>query len=282
MVWKRVCIFQQNLNCMKNKLLLLLITCCALTACKKENATEDIISDNFKPNYTIETIAPVNFQGINKVLIMGNSLTIHNSYPSLGWYQNCGMAASSQEKDYVHLLTSKIQSVNPKAIVKYGRIGDFELNFWKYDTTFFTENIRFKPDLIIIQIGENIDDDKALTLGLRNHIVGLVNRIKKNDHVTVCLTNSFWPNKNISNEIKTACQMGNYLMVNVAELYADRSNTGDGFFSNQSVANHPGDKGMKNIADRIWNTIASASYPVAYPPEKPENVPVHSSLQQSE
>lgn len=261
---------------MKNILLILFITCCALNACKKEKDTEYITSDSDKTHYTPSTFTQVNFRGINKVLIMGNSLTIHNSYPSLGWYQSCGMAASCEAKDFVHLLTTKIHNVNPYARIKYGRIGDFELNFWNYDTTFFTENISFKPDLIIIQIGENIDDDKARSQGLRNHIVELVNRVKKDEHVTVCLTNDFWPNKYVSAEIEAACRMENYLLVNIADLYADRSNTGDGFFAHPGVANHPGDKGMNIIADRIWNTIASASYPIT---PTSENIPTDISLE---
>lgn len=261
---------------LKNIFLLLLITCSALCACKKENEREDLTSHTYKTDQAISTSPKVNFKGIHKVLIMGNSLTIHNYYPSLGWYQTCGMAASSEQKDYVHLLTSKIRSVNPNEVVKYGRIGDFELNFSNYDTSFFTENSAFKPDLIIIQIGENINDDDALSLGLRNYIVTLVNSLKKNKDVTICLTNSFWPNQYINGEIEAACTIGKYRLVNIADLYADRSNTGDGFFVHPGVANHPGDKGMNIIADRIWNVIASASYPVA---PTFEYIPTHFSLQ---
>ena len=36
-----------------------------------------------------------------RVLFVGNSITRHGAAPQIGWYNDCGMAASSKEKDYV-------------------------------------------------------------------------------------------------------------------------------------------------------------------------------------
>ncbi|RZM14589.1 MAG: SGNH/GDSL hydrolase family protein, partial [Pedobacter sp.] len=43
------------------------------------------------------------------VLVLGNSMTIHAPSVELGWYGNWGMAASSKDKDYVHILETKLQ-----------------------------------------------------------------------------------------------------------------------------------------------------------------------------
>jgi hypothetical protein len=246
---------------MKKTIPFLFLLCCILLSCSKENNTEVTEDQNYQSS---EMPAPneVNLQGINRIVILGNSITQHFEYRSLGWYKNCGMAASCTEKDFVHLLIAKAQQVNPQVQVKYGRIGDFEPNFPNYDINLFKDYIDFKPDLIIIRMGENVDDEKAVTMGLRNHIVRLVEDLRKDKDVVICVTNSFWPNRYINQEILESCKMGKYIFVDIADLYNDRSNTADGLYRNAAVAAHPSDKGMKNIADRIWYYIASTSYPV--------------------
>ena len=96
-----------------------------------------------------------------------------------------------REKDFVHLLTAKAQQVNPKIQVKYGRIGDFEPNFSNYDINLFKDYIEFKPELIIIRMGENMDDETAVKLRMRNHLIRLVEDLRKNKDVVICVTNSF-------------------------------------------------------------------------------------------
>jgi len=46
---------------------------------------------------------------LNKVLIIGNSITYHPPDFSIGWDANWGMAASRPELDYVSLLTDLLR-----------------------------------------------------------------------------------------------------------------------------------------------------------------------------
>ena len=39
-----------------------------------------------------------------RVLFVGNSITKYRPKPDIGWNNDCGMAASAPENDYVHLL----------------------------------------------------------------------------------------------------------------------------------------------------------------------------------
>ena len=44
----------------------------------------------------------------DRILFLGNSLTLHGPKPEIEWTGNWGMAASAQDKDFVHLLTAAI------------------------------------------------------------------------------------------------------------------------------------------------------------------------------
>ena len=43
----------------------------------------------------------------NRILFLGNSLTLHGPREEIGWKHNWGMAASAPERDFVHLVTFK-------------------------------------------------------------------------------------------------------------------------------------------------------------------------------
>lgn len=47
-----------------------------------------------------------------KILVIGNSLSLHAIAKDIGWNYFSGMAATSIEKDYVHLLFKKIENNN--------------------------------------------------------------------------------------------------------------------------------------------------------------------------
>lgn len=88
------------------------------------------------------------------ILFKGNSITSHGTNADvkkrLGWDRTCGMAASSLEKDYVHLLAARIQSALPgkKVRIAYGAGGIKAMD---------TLNVEYahEPDLIVYQGGEH-------------------------------------------------------------------------------------------------------------------------------
>lgn len=43
-----------------------------------------------------------------KILILGNSITLVEANPEIGWYGHYGMAASTKSKDYSHILIKKL------------------------------------------------------------------------------------------------------------------------------------------------------------------------------
>ena len=42
-----------------------------------------------------------------RILFAGNSITKHSPRPAMGWLNDCGMAASDEAHDYVHLLLDR-------------------------------------------------------------------------------------------------------------------------------------------------------------------------------
>ena len=73
-------------------------------------------------------------QEFQRILFFGNSIAMHAPVPSLGWANNCGMAASSPDKDCVHLVTQSLRKKGgalPATLVK--NIADFERQYATYD-----------------------------------------------------------------------------------------------------------------------------------------------------
>ena len=61
-----------------------------------------------------------------KLAILGNSITYHEPNPSLGWYGQYGMAASSAENDYVHVLLSKLSEAGRPADCLIANLAEWE------------------------------------------------------------------------------------------------------------------------------------------------------------
>jgi len=213
------------------------ISVCFFTSCKKEK--DDSGSGR-----------------INKVLILGNSLTQHGPEPGMGWYGNWGMAASSEENDFVHLLIQKFHTYDKYVNVKYGNIAEnFEKKFWNFDSLDFKIYKDFAADLIIIRLGENVNDSYANYYGLNTYLLYLIDYLRKDPGVVICCTSSFWPNTNIDDQIENLCLNNGFLFVSLSGLYIDKTNTAIDEFDNPVVGAHPSDKGMKSIANRIWAEV---------------------------
>lgn len=193
---------------------------------------------------------------IKKVLILGNSITFHSKDASLGWSGNWGMAASARDKDYVHLLRADMQKYNPTVDV-YARniVSVYEKKFWQFDTADFEANKAYMPDMIILTIGENIQDPLAVKYPLGESIEKLINFLKGDRDIPVCLVGSFWYSKYVTNIIKETAQKNGWIYVSLDGLFDDQSNNALKSFSNRGVGRHPSDDGMKQIESRIWSGV---------------------------
>jgi hypothetical protein len=186
-----------------------------------------------------------------RVLIVGNSITLHDPLPALGWFGKWGMAASSADKDYVHQISSRLRTLNPAVDIRLMIAVNFEQNYRTYDFSSLQSFTDFAPDLVIMRIAENTN---LLTLNdYENRYDRLItDLIAKSGPVKVICTTSFWKShEEASYRIRNVARNRKYELADFSEMSKDTSLMARSFFLDADVGMHPSDKGMKAIADNI-------------------------------
>jgi len=197
----------------------------------------------------------------DRVLFLGNSITRHGVLEKIGWTTDWGMAASALEKDYVHLVTAGIaEMASSKPEMKLQNIADFERNLGTYDIEAnLKEQLAFKPTLVIVAIGENVsalttDEAKAQ---FKTSYTKLLTTLKNSGQPTIVVRSSFWADKNKDEIMQQVCAAVGGIYADLSALSKDESNyaRAERKFQHDGVAAHPGDKGMKAIADGILKAL---------------------------
>lgn len=206
-----------------------------------------------------------------RIVLLGNSLSFHGKAPNIGWHLECGMAASELEKDYAHVLFRLIDSVMPdkRIRMRISGISTFERNPAGYNLTALDSMKKFQPDLLIIQIGENVVFEGVTTPELfEEKYVSLIRHFQKDRQPLVVCTTPFFPSLSKNKVINRVASLTNSFLVDLSHLvlldkenYAkDETNyPGDkSTWKVDGIGIHPGDKGMKNIAEQLFITIHAA------------------------
>lgn len=226
------------------------------------------MNNTFQPVFT--DFSKGNSNKIFKVLIIGNSLTSHSIAKNIGWNHVSGMAATSLEKDYVHQLLTKISKELPNKKIKFRvtNFAEFERN-----PNISLENKldslkNFKADIVIFQLGENVDETN-LSLFQKKY-TELIIYFKKNNNAEILCTTPFFPSLRKNNMATNVTINTNSYLVDLSHLsLLDKENIalneknyqGDKTkWEVSGIGEHPGDKGMKSIAEQLFvaiNTIIS-------------------------
>jgi hypothetical protein len=193
------------------------------------------------------------------VLILGNSITRHGPYPPIKWYGDWGMAASAQDKDYVHLLTDKLkQSMPNRALQVYAENiayweSDFDYDFLKEQSikTLIEKNIHI--DLLIIRLGENSQPSYLQNHNYEKALIKLIDKFKTSE-TKVLITGTFWPSSYLDGILSKVAYDRSYPFVQLYDLTQDVKNKALDTYEG-GVGEHPSDLGMSHIADRIFNKI---------------------------
>jgi hypothetical protein len=201
----------------------------------------------------IELKEPV-VMALERILIMGNSITWHEPKEDIGWSGDWGMAASSRENDYVHLLMKGIRAANPDAHFMIRNIAEFEIGYWDYCLDKLNDGRCFNASAIVLQIGENVDDG---TVGAKNfgyYYQSLTDYLNPQKAKIIC-ANCFWDKPNVRRIVESASAANGYALADIGRLGEDRRNMAIGQFANEDVARHPSDTGMMAIADCIQDCL---------------------------
>ena len=203
---------------------------------------------------------------IKKCLFIGDSITLHAPNEKLGWKGNWGMAASSQDKDFVHQVHQylcDIQKGNEPELLISGR-DTGQAGRISNALNVIDELTAIQADLIVIQLGEN---EKAAEVTKENFLAKydqLVALLRNTSPKALIVCTGVWtpkcdnPRKSLKEDfIKEVCDKYKCVFVDIVPVASRPENAAwaDNRHSNYGVGWHPGDGGMRGYAEAIITAI---------------------------
>lgn len=190
-----------------------------------------------------------------RVLFLGNSITLHERKPEIGWNNNWGMAASAEDKDYVHLVVKGLRERYGDITYNVTNVGVWELNYWEDG---ILENFQaakdFHADIVIFRFGENVQPESLKTHllfeRLQAFMLYFAEGVKK-----VVVTDCFWEHEPVCKALQRIAEENGYDFVSLSDLGYQDENMAIDLFEHKGVAMHPGDLGMQRIAERILEKL---------------------------
>ena len=187
-----------------------------------------------------------------RILFVGNSITLHGVRPEVGWYTVWGMAASSAERDYVHVTERAVLAEAPDAAFHICQVAAWERAFREGAALYpqYAAAREFGADIIIVRCIENCSHKDFDDGDFKRALGELIDYLDKDKKASLIVTTSFWPHpgdgalREFATERHAPC-------IELGDLGTDDKMKAIGLFEHRGVANHPGDLGMQQIAERI-------------------------------
>ena len=188
-----------------------------------------------------------------RIAVLGNSITRHGPKPQIGWNHDFGMAASDKDHDYVHLLFNKLIGSGKNVFFFVRQFASWERNYAAEYPEDYSDIRDFHPDIIVFRLGENVDrkTDKAAFEAATEKFLDFVGGGKAKLVLTTC----FWKHEVADDAVRNICKKNNITPVELNDLGELPEMKAIGLFEHSGVAAHPGDLGMANIADRIYDAL---------------------------
>ena len=188
-----------------------------------------------------------------RILFAGNSITKHAPRPEMGWTNDCGMAASDIDHDYVHLLLSKIREYDKNVAYAIAQVGGYEANLFNgaAPQDRYGKAAEFSADIIIMFYGANTPkeydtmENPPRTFG--SAYEEMRNFLDKDKKAKFFHAEGFYVRPRLDREKKAVCDKYGDTWVSLGGIGL-REDTHGRF-------NHPSDLGMQIIADAFWKEI---------------------------
>jgi len=216
-----------------------------------------------------------------RILCIGDSITRHGASEDtrtrLGWDHVAGMAATSEEKDYAHLLASRIQATMPDRPVELSFHTSGGSGSAKQRLSTIQEALPIQPHLVIIQLGEHEKEADGAE-ALRENYEALITSFQNQPNPPRIIATGVWSlskqAKNsqgklgytgwtaiVENTMRTACEKHGVTFISVSEVACDPACHGWG--DNPGVKWHPNDKGHEGYASRLFEAYRATPQPNA-------------------
>ncbi len=198
--------------------------------------------------------------GSVNVLFIGNSITRHLPKPEIGWHRDCGMAASSPESDYLHIVLRGLEKQLGRVNYCVAQLGRWEKQYWDDGILLsYVKAREFAADIIICRLGENIwgSRDMLEEQPLYPKFDGMLKYFNAKPASKVAVTDLFWAWDDIDKPIRKVVSDNGYTQVYIGDLGARSDCKALDEYEHHGVSIHPNDLGMQNIAGRILRALGA-------------------------
>lgn len=211
-------------------------------------------------------------RGKNCLFVMGNSLTRHFPAPEIGWRGEWGMAASGADKDFVsQLLVLLNRDVSAGASWSAHREsgGDLERNPTSFHVPDEMARQARQAAMVVIEVGDNLDIGKTPLPSFATAYAQSLQALKPQSGVLLCVS-TWWPSIEKDNVIKKRCEQAGGVFVDISDIARSPKNIArnERPIAHEGVGAHPGDAGMKAIADKIFASVPRSA------PKEPRKKPL--------
>ncbi len=191
-----------------------------------------------------------------RVMFVGNSITLHGVKEDIAWLNEWGMAASKKENDYVHRVMNVVSEKDTGASYCICQVADWEREYKCNSDVYrlYSSARDFKADIIIARFIENCSIDEFDPDIFKKEYNNLIDYLNYSTTAQIIFTSGFWkhPGNAVISEIAKDRDCPFVVLEDLGEQDDVKA---IGQFWHNGVANHPGDKGMEIIADRILKEI---------------------------